>query len=137
MMTNSSNGEGIFQELLERLIGNTHTPVEWEGYVPYQERPPLKPLPEPRVVALSEEALNRFVGRYRAEGQPVRTIARRDNRLTLAEDGDPEAIALEPASEDTFYTNAIDGPVRFERDEGGHVVAMRMLRWPGRYVRID
>jgi CubicO group peptidase (beta-lactamase class C family) len=38
LMSNSSNAEGIFQELLEELIGNTYTPVEWEGYVPYQQR---------------------------------------------------------------------------------------------------
>jgi len=44
---------------------------------------------------------------------------------------------LEPESEDTFYTNAIDGPVRFERDEAGHIVAMQMLRWPGRFLRVD
>jgi len=32
IMTNSSNGEGIFKELLETLIRNTFTPIEWEGY---------------------------------------------------------------------------------------------------------
>jgi CubicO group peptidase (beta-lactamase class C family) len=38
IMSNSSNAEGIFQELLETTIGNTYTPVEWEGYVPYDRR---------------------------------------------------------------------------------------------------
>jgi CubicO group peptidase (beta-lactamase class C family) len=40
VMTNSSNGEGIFKELLETLIGNTFTPIEWEGYSPYSQLPP-------------------------------------------------------------------------------------------------
>jgi CubicO group peptidase (beta-lactamase class C family) len=35
IMTNSSNGEGIFKELLETLIRNTYTPIEWESYTPY------------------------------------------------------------------------------------------------------
>jgi CubicO group peptidase (beta-lactamase class C family) len=35
IMTNSSNGEGIFKELLETILRNTFTPVEWEGYAPY------------------------------------------------------------------------------------------------------
>ena len=35
IMTNSSNGEGIFAELLETLLKNTYTPIEWEGYAPY------------------------------------------------------------------------------------------------------
>jgi CubicO group peptidase (beta-lactamase class C family) len=32
IMTNSSNGEHIYNELLEKLQGNTFTPVEWEGF---------------------------------------------------------------------------------------------------------
>jgi CubicO group peptidase (beta-lactamase class C family) len=35
IMTNSSNGEGIYKELLETLQRNTFTPVEWEGFTPY------------------------------------------------------------------------------------------------------
>jgi CubicO group peptidase (beta-lactamase class C family) len=35
VMTNSSNGESIFRELLTTLIGDTFTPWEWERYVPY------------------------------------------------------------------------------------------------------
>jgi CubicO group peptidase (beta-lactamase class C family) len=35
IMTNSSNGEGIYEELLERLQRNTFTPVEWEHFAPY------------------------------------------------------------------------------------------------------
>jgi CubicO group peptidase (beta-lactamase class C family) len=33
LMSNSDNAEGIFQGLLETLLGNRWTPVEWEGYV--------------------------------------------------------------------------------------------------------
>lgn len=42
IMTNSSNGEGIFKELLEILIKNSFTPIEWEGYTPYSELQPRK-----------------------------------------------------------------------------------------------
>lgn len=40
LMSNSANAEGIFPELLERLIANTFTPIEWEGYIPYDRKPP-------------------------------------------------------------------------------------------------
>jgi len=33
LMSNSDNAEGIFQGLLETLLGNRWTPVEWEGFV--------------------------------------------------------------------------------------------------------
>ena len=35
IMTNSANGELIFKELLETLIGDIYTPWKWETYFPY------------------------------------------------------------------------------------------------------
>ncbi|HWJ90517.1 MAG TPA: serine hydrolase domain-containing protein [Flavisolibacter sp.] len=35
IMTNSDNGESIFKNLLEYLIGDTFTPWYWENYLPY------------------------------------------------------------------------------------------------------
>jgi CubicO group peptidase (beta-lactamase class C family) len=35
LMSNSSNADGIFKPLLERLLGDTDTPWQWENYVPY------------------------------------------------------------------------------------------------------
>lgn len=35
IMTNSDNGESIFKELLEKIIGDTFTPWKWENYIPY------------------------------------------------------------------------------------------------------
>ncbi|ABF39617.1 beta-lactamase [Candidatus Koribacter versatilis Ellin345] len=40
IMTNSGNGEGIFKELLEAVLKDSFTPIEWEGYTPYQQLPP-------------------------------------------------------------------------------------------------
>lgn len=38
IMTNSSNGEAIYQELLEMLLKNPYTPVEWEGFDSYKKQ---------------------------------------------------------------------------------------------------
>ena len=35
IMTNSENGESIFKDLLENIIGDTFTPWKWERYIPY------------------------------------------------------------------------------------------------------
>ena len=40
IMTNSSNGEGIYKTLLETRQRNTFTPIEWEGFTPYDRLPP-------------------------------------------------------------------------------------------------
>lgn len=35
LLINSENGESIFQELLETLLGDTCIPWKWQGYIPY------------------------------------------------------------------------------------------------------
>ena len=37
IMTNSDNGEKIFKNLLEDLIGDSFTPWKWEQYIPYDK----------------------------------------------------------------------------------------------------
>ena len=38
ILSNSSNGEGIFLYLADALFGETDLPWEWEGYVPYDRK---------------------------------------------------------------------------------------------------
>lgn len=64
IMTNSSNGEGIFKELLETLLRNTFTPIEWEGYTPHNELPPRKPLPAHTEISVDGKLLDQLVDRY-------------------------------------------------------------------------
>jgi len=137
MMANSSNGEGIFQELLEQLIRNTYTPIEWEGYTPYGQRPPLPPLPERRVVTVDPQTLDAYAGRYQAQGQRVWTVARDGESLTIAEEGDTGLTVLAPASDTLFYDTVGDTEITFDRDPQGRVLALRMLRWPYRLPRVS
>lgn len=38
IMTNSDNGESIFKELLEKVVGDAFTPWKWERYTPYDQK---------------------------------------------------------------------------------------------------
>jgi len=38
LMVNSENGEKIFQELLETLLGDNCIPWKWQGYISYQQK---------------------------------------------------------------------------------------------------
>jgi hypothetical protein len=38
IITNSANGEFIFKQLLETLIGDTFTPWKWEEYLPIKDK---------------------------------------------------------------------------------------------------
>lgn len=37
IITNSSNGERLYTELLERFMANTFTPIEWERFTPHDK----------------------------------------------------------------------------------------------------
>lgn len=39
IMTNSSNGESIIEELLSTLLGDTYSPCRWNRYIPYNRSP--------------------------------------------------------------------------------------------------
>ncbi len=52
IMTNSSNGEGIYRPLPETLLRNTYTPIEWEGFTPYNQLAPRPPLKQHKEITL-------------------------------------------------------------------------------------
>ena len=62
IMTNSSNGESIFKELVEIITGVT-IPWEWEGYIPYQVS-----------VRLPASTLAMYAGTYAIVDDPKTTI---------------------------------------------------------------
>ncbi|HEY6305363.1 MAG TPA: serine hydrolase domain-containing protein, partial [Candidatus Angelobacter sp.] len=62
IMTNSANGEGIYKILLEKLLKNTFTPIEWEGFTPYDQLPPRAPLKQHTEVTLDAPTLDKYVG---------------------------------------------------------------------------
>jgi CubicO group peptidase (beta-lactamase class C family) len=64
VMTNSSNGEGIYKSLIESLLGNTFTPIEWEGFTPYEQLPPRPPLKQHTRVKVDPAGLEKYLGRY-------------------------------------------------------------------------
>ncbi len=39
ILSNSSNGESMFLYLVDELLGKTNLPWEWEGYVPFDQKP--------------------------------------------------------------------------------------------------
>jgi hypothetical protein len=135
IMSNSNNAEGIFQELLERLIKNTYTPIEWEGYTPYALRTPLPPLPERRMAQVDPQILDAYQGRYQAQGQRAWTVTRDGESLGITEEGEARTVLI-PASDTLFYDGTGDAEITFERDTQGRVTSLRMLRWPYRLPRV-
>jgi CubicO group peptidase (beta-lactamase class C family) len=108
ILTNSSNGEGIFKPLLDALLGPTHFPFEWEHYTPYAELPPLPKLKEHQRVTLSAAQLQKFVGKYRVSAQVVLTVTLQNGRLFVQENDEPKQELLAQGPQDFYSAASMD-----------------------------
>jgi CubicO group peptidase (beta-lactamase class C family) len=125
IMTNSGNGEGIFKYLLEALLKNNYTPVEWEGFAPYDQLPTRAPLTKHKAVHVEATVLDRYVGRYGEPPKLVLTIRREGDHLSVQENDEPKQDLL-PDSDISFFSTVADDVYRFEMDSNGHVLRMTL-----------
>ncbi len=117
VMTNSSNGEGIFKPLVEALLGETAFPFDWEGYTPYDELPPLPKLKEHKPVTLTAEQLNRVAGRYALSADIVLTVTVENGHIYIREDdGDKQEYLAEGPND--FYSATSSDECSFKPDTG-------------------
>jgi len=123
IMTNSSNGEGIYKELLETLLKNTFTPIEWEGFTPYDKLPPRKPPREHKEVATDPRLFDRYVGRYAVSPDTILTVIRDGNHLFVQQDQEPK-IEVFPESERDFFAKIMDVWMTFETGSEGRATAL-------------
>jgi CubicO group peptidase (beta-lactamase class C family) len=132
IMTNSSNGEGIFKEMLETLLGNRFTPIEWEGYTPYSQLPPRQPLVQRNEVDVDTKLLDRYVGRYGEPPNLILKIKREGNHL-LIQENDEASQELGAESETRFFSRNSSDSLTFEFDDQGRVTRM-VLHVDGRNI---
>jgi CubicO group peptidase (beta-lactamase class C family) len=125
IMTNSSNGEGMYKELLETLLKNTFTPIEWENFTPYDKLPPREPLKVRTVVAVDSKLLDRYVGRYGNPPNLILTIRREGDHLSVQENDEPKQ-ELFPESERQVFSKTADDVYTFEVDSRGHATMMTL-----------
>lgn len=123
ILTNSSNGEGIFKELLETLLGDTFTPIEWEGYTSYDKLPPRPALQKHTKVTVDTKVLDRYAGRYGTPPDLILTVRREGDHLTVQENDEPKQ-ELMPESETDFFSTNSDDTCTFQMDAAGHVTTM-------------
>jgi CubicO group peptidase (beta-lactamase class C family) len=123
IMTNSSNGEGIYKELLETLLKNTFTPIEWEGFIPHNQLPPRQPLKEHKEVAVDPKLLDGYVGRYGVPPNLILTVTREGSHLFVRENDEPkDELFAESARQ--FFSKAADDVFTFEVDSQGRATKM-------------
>jgi CubicO group peptidase (beta-lactamase class C family) len=134
IMTNSSNGEGIYKDLLETLLKNPYTPIEWEGFTPYDKLPPRPALKQHKVMVVDAKVLDGYVGRYGLPPNIVLTITRSGNHLAVQENDEPvqQLLAEGPRA---FFSETAEDEYTFEVDAEGRATVMT-LHTDGRDIPI-
>ena len=125
ILTDSSNGEGIFKYVLETLLRDTFTPIEWEQYTPYDRLPARLPLKLHKQVAVDAKILDRYVGRYGIPPNIVLTIRREGDHLSVQENDEPKQELL-PESDMDFYSAASEDAFTFDVNAQGQVTGMTL-----------
>jgi CubicO group peptidase (beta-lactamase class C family) len=123
IMTNSGNGEGIYKELLEKLLADTYTPIEWEGFAPYEQLPPRPALKQHTKVSVDPRTLEKYVGRYGTPPKLILTVRHEGDHLTVQENDEP-VQELDPESATQFSSAVADDVYTFEMDASGKVTRM-------------
>ena len=108
IMTNSSNGEGIFKQLIDSVLGVTSFPFDWENYTPYNLLPPLPKLKAHKKVSLTPAQLNRLVGRYALPPDVVLSVTVENGRLFIQENDEPKQEFLPESAVDFYSTSSSD-----------------------------
>jgi CubicO group peptidase (beta-lactamase class C family) len=122
ILTNSSNGEGIYKDLVESLQANTFTPVEWEGFTPYKQLPPRPPLKVHKEIKLPSSVLDLYVGRY-GEPKLVLEVRREGDHLSVQENDEPKQ-ELFAESQSEFFSGQSEDTITFQFDSQTHAVRM-------------
>jgi CubicO group peptidase (beta-lactamase class C family) len=135
IMTNSSNGEGMFKELLETLLKNPYTPIEWEGYTPYDKLPPREPLKPHKEVAVDSKLLDGYVGRYAIPPDIILKITRGPGSHLVVQENEETPQELAPEGERKFFSTSADDEYTFNVDSHGHAFEM-VLHTGGRDIPI-
>jgi CubicO group peptidase (beta-lactamase class C family) len=123
ILTNSANGEGIFKDTLETVLKDTFTPIEWEGYTPYDKLPPPPPLKQHQQVAIDGRVLDRYVGRYAIPPSIMLIVHREGDHLTVQENDEPKQDLM-PESETEFFSTSSNDTMTFQVDAAGRVTMM-------------
>ncbi len=109
VMTNSSNGESIFNALVEKITGIV-IPWQWEGYTPYRA-----------TVKLPREVLQQLTGEY--NGKLKATVTLVDGQLKVKSEttGLPETN-LYAENAHHFFLKVMNTDIDFVKDANGKVI---------------
>jgi CubicO group peptidase (beta-lactamase class C family) len=127
LLSNSANFESVAPEIVAAGIGDSQSPFDWLGYVPFD--PAKRKAAPPRRVAIQvgADVIAPYAGKYQiGQGGPVVFIKAEGGRLYASDDGSSwDEIHAE--SHSVFFAKGRDLAVAFKKDADGKVTHMEII----------
>jgi CubicO group peptidase (beta-lactamase class C family) len=108
IMTNSSNGESIFKELVEKLAG-VSIPWKWENYIPYRA-----------FIKLPPESLAAYTGIYQGKLEVLITEEKGQLKIESKQAGLPKSN-LYADGKGNFFLKIMQADLKFVKGAGGSI----------------
>ena len=108
IMTNSSNGEGMFKPLIDSLVGPTGFPFDWETTRLTICCLRCRSLKEHKQVALSTDRSKRLTGRYALSPEAMLAVTLDSGHLYVQENDEPKQELLAESPLDFYSVNSSD-----------------------------
>jgi CubicO group peptidase (beta-lactamase class C family) len=127
LLSNSANFESVAPEIVTAGIGDSHSPYDWLGYVPFDPAN-RKPAPPRRMaIQVSADVIAPYAGRYQiGEGGPVIFIKAEGGRLYASDDG-KSWDEVQAESQSVFFAKGRDLAIAFKKDANGKVTHMEII----------
>jgi CubicO group peptidase (beta-lactamase class C family) len=124
LLSNSDNFEGVAREIVEKAIGDRHSPFDWLGYVPFDPSRKKVPPPEPVAVEVDSAILETYVGTYELTSEDMIHIKMEGEGLFIGDGEDWEPLYAE--SETQFFTKVDDTRFVFVKGAAGEVTGLSL-----------
>jgi len=129
MLSNSDNFESVAEEIAKKAIGDTDSPYEWLGYVPYKSNQAKKtPPPEPVAIDVDPAILATYAGTYDMQPNAIFHFKFEDNSLLVqSQDGQSWDPLLAETETQFFVKGREDYRFVFVKDDTGTVTALQLM----------
>ncbi|MBM3237135.1 serine hydrolase [Candidatus Poribacteria bacterium] len=138
LLSNSDNFESVAKEIVERAIGDIHSPFDWLGYIPFDPSRKKVPPPEPVAIEVNQSILETYVGVYEVmPGEMIFIKFEQDSLFCSSDSAIWEQMFAE--SETRFFVKLDNARFPFLKDAAGMVTGLSLqiqgLELPAKKVK--
>ncbi len=125
LLSNSDNFESVAKEIVAYAIGDTDSPFDWLGYIPFDPAAKKASPPQPLAVAVDPASLAAYAGVYKLPSGQEITVKLKQGSLYVT-GGDGAWAQLEAESAARFFIAGEHIHFEFVQDGGGTVIGLNL-----------